>query len=156
MVPPGVKVIATNRQARRDYEILDTLEAGMVLTGNEVKSLREAKVTLADSYARIIDGEAWLISLYIAPYSHADSQVEIDPSRDRKLLLHRSEIGRIGDRLAQERLTLVPLALYFKDGRAKLEVGVARGKAKEDKRQDIARRDAEREADRAMARARRR
>lgn len=156
MVPPGVKVIATNRQARRDYEILDTVEAGLVLTGNEVKSLREAKVTLADSYARIIDGEAWLISLYIHPYSHADTQVELDPNRDRKLLLHRAEIGRLDARIAQERLTLVPLALYFKTGRAKLELGLARGKAKADKRQDIARRDAEREAERAMARARRR
>ena len=156
MVPPGVKVVATNRQPRRDYEILDTLEAGNVLNGNEVKSLREAKVTLADSYARVIDGEAWLLSLYIAPYSHADTQVEIDSSRDRKLLLHRAEIEKVGARLAQERLTLVPLSLYFKDGRAKLELGVAKGKAKEDKRQDIARRDAEREADRAMARARRR
>lgn len=156
MVPPGVKVVATNRQAHRNYEILDTLEAGMVLTGNEVKSLREAKVTLADSYARVIDGEAWLISLYIAPYSHTDTQVEIDPERDRKLLLHRTEIEKAGARLAQDRLTLVPLSLYFKEGRAKLELGLGKGKAKEDKRQDIARRDAEREADRAMARARRR
>lgn len=156
MVPPGVKVVATNRQARRDYEILDTFEAGMVLNGNEVKSLREAKVTLNDSYARVIDGELWLLSLYIAPYSHADTQVEIDAERDRKLLMHRAEITKLGDRVAQDRLTLVPLSLYFKEGRAKLELGLARGKAKGDKRQDIAKRDADREADRAMARARRR
>jgi SsrA-binding protein len=156
MVPPGVKVVATNRQARRDYEILDNFEAGMVLTGNEVKSLREAKVTLNDSYARVIDGELWLLSLYIAPYSHADAQVEIDAERDRKLLMHRAEITKLGARIAQDRLTLVPLSLYFKEGRAKLELGLARGKAKGDKRQDIAKRDADREADRAMARARRR
>jgi SsrA-binding protein len=156
MVPPGVKVVATNRQAGRDYEILDTFEAGMVLNGNEVKSLREAKVTLNDSYARVIDGEVWILSLYIAPYSHADTQIEIDTDRDRKLLMHRAEILRLGARIAQDRLTLVPLSLYFKEGRAKIELGLARGKAKGDKRQDIAKRDADREADRALARARRR
>jgi SsrA-binding protein len=156
MVPPGVKVVATNRQAGRDYEILDTFEAGMVLNGNEVKSLREAKVTLNDSYARVIDGEVWLLSLHIGAYSHADTQLEINTDRDRKLLMHRAEILRLGARIAQDRLTLVPLSLYFKEGRAKIELGLARGKAKGDKRQDIAKRDADREADRAMARARRR
>jgi len=152
----GVKVVATNRQARRNYEILDTYEAGIVLKGSEVKSLREAKVTVGDAYARIIDHEAWVIGLHITPYSHAGGGLaDLEPERDRKLLLHRLEIDRIKARLDQERLTLVPLQLYFKDGRAKLELGLGRGRTTVDKRQHIATRDAEREAQRAMARARR-
>ena len=156
MPPKGVKVVASNRQARRDYEILDTVEAGLVLRGAEVKSLREAKVTLADAYARIRDGEAWIVGLHIAPYSHQSDHEELDPDRDRKLLLRRGEIGRLGARVDQDRLSLVPLSLYFKDGRAKLEVALARGKRTIDKRQDIAKRDADREAARAMAAARKR
>jgi SsrA-binding protein len=151
-VPPGVKVIASNRQARRDYEILQTWEAGMVLRGSEVKSLREAKVQISDAYARIIDNEAWVVGLHIAPYSHAGVQGALDPDRDRKLLLGRHEIDLIRARLDQERLTLVPLALYFKDGRAKLEVGLGRGRREIDKRQVIAQREADREARRAMVR----
>lgn len=154
--PDGVKVVATNRQARRNYEILDTFEAGLVLAGSEVKSLREAKVTVADAYARIIDGEAWVIGLHIAPYAHAGGLGAVDPDRDRKLLLHRLEIDRIKARVDQERLTLVPLQLYFKDGRAKLELGLGKGRTGVDKRQHIAERDAGREAQREMARARRR
>lgn len=155
--PDGVKVVATNRQARRNFDILDTFEAGLVLKGSEVKSLREAKVTVADAYARIIDHEAWLVGLHITPYSHAGGDFGgLDPERDRKLLLHRHEIDRIKARLDQERLTLVPLQLYFKDGRAKLELGLGRGRTGVDKRQHIARRDAEREAEREVARARRR
>ena len=150
--PPGVKVIASNRQARRDYEILETCEAGMVLRGSEVKSLREAKVQIADAYARIIDNEAWVVGLHIAPYSHAGVQGALDPDRDRKLLLGRHEIDLIRARLDQERLTLVPLVLYFKDGRAKLEVGLGRGRRDIDKRQVIAEREADREARRAMVR----
>jgi SsrA-binding protein len=151
-VPPGVKVIASNRQARRDYEILQTWEAGMVLRGSEVKSLREAKVQISDAYARVIDNEAWVVGLHIAPYSHAGVQGALDPDRDRKLLLGRHEIDLIRARLDQERLTLVPLALYFKDGRAKLEVGLGRGRREIDKRQVIAQREADREARRAMVR----
>lgn len=155
MTPPGVKVVATNRQARRDYDILDTLEAGLVLRGSEVKSLREAKVQLAESYARIDGGEAWLVGLHITPYSHAAGFSQPEPDRRRKLLLKRDEIDRLRARLDQDRLTLVPLSLYFKDGRAKLEVGLGRGRTKGDKRQAIAKRDAEREAHRAMSRSRR-
>jgi len=151
-VPPGVKVIASNRQARRDYEILQTWEAGMVLRGSEVKSLREAKVQISEAYARVIDNEAWVVGLHIAPYSHAGVQGALDPDRDRKLLLGRHEIDLIRARLDQERLTLVPLLLYFKDGRAKLEVGLGRGRREIDKRQVIAQREADREARRAMVR----
>jgi SsrA-binding protein len=154
--PEGVKVVASNRQARRNFEILDTFEAGLVLAGSEVKSLREAKVTIADAYARVIDGEAWVVGLHIAPYAHAGGLGAVDPDRDRKLLLHRLEIERIKARLDQERLTLVPLQLYFKDGRAKLELGLGKGRTGVDKRQHIAERDASREAQREMARARRR
>lgn len=148
----GVKVVATNRQARRDYEVLDTWEAGLVLLGSEVKSLREAKVTLADAYARLIDGEAWLVGLHISPYSHAAAQGGHEPERDRKLLLKAGELAELRSRLDQERLTLVPLSLYFKDGRAKVEVGLGRGRKQYDKRQVIAEREAERETRRAMVR----
>ncbi len=153
---PGEKVVATNRRARRDYEILETIEAGMVLRGSEVKALRESKVTLSDAYARIKGGEAWVVGLHITPYSHMASQEEVDPERDRKLLLHHREIDQLSDRLDQEPLTLVPLRLYFKTGRAKLEIALARGKRHYDRRQEIAKRDADLEARRAMARARRR
>jgi SsrA-binding protein len=149
----GTRVVATNRQARRNYDILDTVEAGLVLKGSEVKSLRESKVTVADAYARIIDGEAWVLGLHIAPYSHAGGGFgDLDPDRDRKLLLNRREIDRLKARIDQERLTLVPLSLYFKDGRAKLEVGLGRGRREIDKRQVIAQREADREARRAMVR----
>ena len=152
MPPKGVKVVAANRRARRDYELEDTFECGIVLRGSEVKSLRESKVQLADAYARPEDGEVWLVGLHIAPYSHAAGVEELDPDRPRKLLLHRREIDRIAARVAQDGLTLVPLSLYFRDGRAKVEVALGRGRRQHDKRQEIARRDAEREARRAMAR----
>ena len=147
-------IVATNRRARRDFEILDTFECGLVLEGSEVKSLRESKVQLAEAYGRIRDHEAWLYSLYIAPYSHASEHSGHDPDRDRKLLLHRSQIDRIEARIDQQRLALVPLSLYFKGGRAKLELAVARRKTKGDKRRTIAERDSELEARRAMARGR--
>jgi SsrA-binding protein len=151
----GRTIVATNRQARRDYEILDTVEAGMILAGSEVKALREAKVQISDAYARIIDHEAWLIGLHIAPYSHASPLFGHEPDRQRKLLLHRGEIDRWRARVDQERLTLVPLSLYFKEGRAKLEIGLGKGRTNIDKRQVIAKRDADMEAKRAMSRARR-
>lgn len=151
----GTTVIATNRQARRDYDILDSWETGVVLRGAEVKSLREAKVQLADSYARLIDGEVWVFGMGINVYSHASSQVAAEPLRERKLLLHAHQIDLLRDRLARERLTLVPLVLYFKGGRVKLELGLGRGRRQVDKRQAIAQRDAEMEARRAMARGRR-
>lgn len=150
----GVLVAASNRRARHDYEILDTLECGMVLRGSEVKSLRTSKVTIADAFARIDDGELWVIGLHIAPYEQAGAWV-VEPDRKRKLLAHRDEIERWSARIDQERLTLVPLRLYFKDGRAKLEIGLARGRKTIDKRQAIAARTADREAARDIARARR-
>jgi SsrA-binding protein len=150
----GTRAVATNRQARRDYEILDTFEAGIVLQGSEVKSLREAKVQLAESFARIDRGEIWLVGLHITPYSHSGSADGHELDRQRKLLLHKGEIAKIQARLDQERLTLVPLSLYFKDGRAKLELGIGRGRRQYDKRQVIAKRDAQRDADRAMSNVR--
>ncbi len=152
----GTTVIATNRVARRDYDILDSWEAGVVLRGAEVKSLREAKVQLADSYARLVDEELWVFGISITAYSHASKQVPPEPVRERKLLLHRHQLDLISDRLARERLSLIPLVLYFRDGRVKLELGLARGRRQVDKREVIARRDAELEARRAMARGHRR
>jgi SsrA-binding protein len=154
-IPPGTKLIASNRQARRDYEILDTFECGIVLKGSEVKSLRDAKVQISDSHARLVDSEVWLFGLHIAAYSHSGASDGHALERDRKLLLHRKEIERIRARLQQERLALVPLALYFKDGRAKLELGVGRGRKQYDKRQLVAKRDAARDVDRSIAASRR-
>jgi SsrA-binding protein len=153
MAPSGNKVVATNRQARHDYDILDTVEAGLVLRGSEVKSLRESKVTIAEAYGRIEDGEAWILGLHIAPWITSGVFGDHDSVRRRKLLLHAAEIDRLKSRLDQEHLTLVPLELYFKDGRAKLEIALARGRNKGDKRQSIAKKDADREAAKAMGRA---
>ncbi len=141
---PGEKVIATNRKARHDYEILETYEAGLVLKGTEVKSLREGQVTFKDSYAAIERGEGWLIGCHIAPYHHG-TDANHDPDRSRKLLLHRREIARLLGKVAERGLTLIPLRLYFKEGRAKLEIGLARGKKLHDKRASIKERDARRE-----------
>ncbi len=155
MAPPGVKVIATNRQARRDYDLGDSVEAGIVLQGSEVKSLRESKVTIADAYARISDGEAWLVGLHIAPWRTSSLLTGHEADRRRKLLLKRDEIDRLRARIDQDRLSLVPLSLYFKDGRAKIELALGKPRRKGDRREVIAKRDAEREAQRAMSRARR-
>jgi len=149
---PNRRVIASNRQARRDYEILDTIEVGLVLQGSEVKSLREASVQIADAYARIDDHELWLVGLHIAPYRHIGSYVP-EPDRTRKLLAHRGEIDRLGARMDQDRLSLVPLSLYFAEGRAKIELGLARGRRQFDKREAIAKRDAEMDARREMSRS---
>ena len=151
-VPEGATVVATNRQARRDYEILDTFEAGIVLKGSEVKSLREAKVQLAESYANIYQNEAWLHSLHIVQYSHSGVAMGHDPGRTKKLLLKRAEIDKLSPRLDAERLTLVPLMIYFINGRAKVELALARGKNVRDRRADIAERDADREARREFSR----
>jgi SsrA-binding protein len=150
----GTKLIAGNKRARRDYDILDTFEAGMVLTGSEVKSLREGHVQLADAYARVDRGEIWMDGVHIAPYVNATGIGAHDPDRTRKLLLHRNEIDRLDLRLAQERLTLVPLRLYWKDGRAKVEIALAKGRTKGDKRHAIAERDAAREMQQEMGRRR--
>lgn len=153
----GTKLIASNRSARRDFEILETLECGVALKGSEVKSLRESKVQLNDAYARIRDGELWLTGMHIAPYSHVgDIAFGHQVDRDRKLLAHRGEILRLKARIDQDRLSLVPLSLYFKDGRAKVEIGLGKGRKAHDKRQAIAKRDAELEARKEVAAARRR
>lgn len=154
-LPPGSTLIASNREARRNYSIDDTVEAGIVLLGSEVKSMREAQVQLADAYARIRDGEAWLEGVHVAPYTFAIGFGAHDPDRSRKLLLHRDEISRLKARVDQERVSIVPLSLYFRDGRVKVELGVGKGLAKADKRQAIAERDAAREAEREMGRYRR-
>jgi SsrA-binding protein len=154
--PTGPRAVATNRKARHDYDILDQFEAGMMLAGSEVKSLRAGKVQLRDAYARIDDGAVWLYGVHVAPYVFANGFGVVDPDRPRKLLLHRREIDELHDRVAQEGLTLIPLAIYFKEGRAKVDLAVARGRRNYDKRHAIAARDADREAARATAAGRRR
>ena len=149
----GTTTIATNRSARHDFFIEDTFEAGLVLRGSEVKSLRESKVQVVEAFGLLDNGELWLHNLHIAPYSHSQAYSGHDPLRKRKLLMHRREIDRIEARLKHERLSIVPLRLYFKDGRAKIEIGLGKGKKNVDKRQDIAKRDADREAQREIGRA---
>lgn len=146
--------LATNRKARHDYEILDVVEAGIVLLGSEVKSLRGGMVQLVDAYARVIDGEVWLDGVHISPYRFAVGAGAHDPDRARKLLLNRSEIERLHDRVARERLSLVPLAFKLVDGRVKVELALARGRRKGDKRQVIAERDVQREMQRSLGRQR--
>jgi SsrA-binding protein len=148
-----VKVVATNRKARRNYTILDTYEAGLVLLGSEVKSLREGKMELKDSYGHVHRGEAWLVGAHIAPYEFAREGGH-DPDRDRKLLLHRRQIDRIAGTLAEKGLTLVPLQVYFKNGKAKVELGLAKGKATVDKRRTLRDREHQREMERAARRRR--
>lgn len=148
-----MKNVTTNRRARHDYEILDTYEAGMVLEGSEVKSLREGKANLKDSFAYVKGGEVWLVGAYIAPYSYARGGGH-DPERTRKLLLHRREIDRIAGKLAERGLTLVPLRIYFEEGKAKIELGLGRGKRTVDKRRTLKEREQQREMDRAVRRAR--
>lgn len=145
-------VVASNRRARRDYEILDTVEAGIQLVGSEVKALRGANVQLADAYAHIHRNEMFLHGVHISPYEHASSQGGHDPDRIRKLLLHRPQIDRWAARMQQERLTIVPLDIHFRGGRAKAELALAKGKRQYDKRETIKRREADLEARRQMAR----
>jgi SsrA-binding protein len=146
----GHKVVATNRKARYNYEILDTFEAGIVLVGSEVKSMRAGSVQLKDAYASIRGGEVWLENAHIAPYSFAENGGH-DPERPRKLLLHRREIDRLFGRIREEGLTLVPLQVYFTEGRAKVELGLARGKRPHDKRRAIVDRQQKREIARAKS-----
>jgi len=149
--------IAQNRRARHEYTIEDTFEAGIVLRGTEIKSIRARKVSLADAYARIEHGEAWVVGLHIAPWESADVRFNHEPKRARKLLLHRDEIDELLGRTKAKGLTIVPLRLYITEqGKAKLELGLARGKQTWDRRREIADRDARRETERAMADARRR
>lgn len=146
--------LASNRKARHDYEILDVVEAGIVLVGSEVKSLRAGQVQLVDAYARILNGEMWLDGVHISPYQFAVGVGAHDPDRPKKLLLHREEINRLHDRVARERLSLVPLSLKLIDGRVKVELALARGRKKSDKRQVIAERDVQREIQRNLGRQR--
>ncbi len=148
----STKIIAKNKTARRNYEILETHEAGVVLRGNEVKSLREAKVTIKEAYARFENGELWIQGLHITAYSNISTHVRSDPTRRRKLLMHRTELTRLFSKSEQGQLTIVPLALYFKDGKVKVEIGLARGLKTHDKRQQIAKKDADRQARREVAR----
>jgi len=150
---PGTKLIASNRQARRNYTITDVLEAGVVLQGSEVKAMREAQVQLSDAFARIRDGEAWLEGVHVAPYAYAHGVGSHAPDRPRKLLLHRDEIRRLKALIDTERVALVPMSLYFKDGRVKVELGVGKGRTKGDKRQAIAARDSQRDIERELGRA---
>jgi SsrA-binding protein len=145
----GLKVACTNKKARRDYLIEDTVEAGIVLWGNEVKSLRDARATITDAYARFSNGEVWLSGLHISPYKHANA-IEQDPDRERKLLLHASEIKKLSIKVEQRGYTLVPLRVYFKRGYAKVELGLGRGKHSYDKRQDLKNKDAQRDMERAV------
>jgi SsrA-binding protein len=154
MSPPGTKAIATNRKAHHDYSILDVVEAGIVLRGSEVKSLREGHVQIADAYARFSRHELWLEGLHIAPYSHATGFGSHLPDSPRKLLLHSAEISRLSARVHQEHLTLVPLSLYFKDGRVKVELALVKGRTKGDKRQALAKADAQREIASQLGRSR--
>ena len=155
-IPAGAATVATNRVARRDFTILDSLEVGIQLRGSEVKSLRESRVQLAESYAIIYRRELWLVGLHISAYSHSATVYAHEPDRRRKLLAHRREIDRWASRLDGEKLALIPLALYFVGGRAKLKLALARGRTRADRRQDVAERDADREAQREVARSRHR
>ncbi len=145
----GRKLVAQNRKARHDYTIEDTVEAGLVLTGTEVKSLRAGRAALVDAYATVKDGEAWLHNAHIPEYV-LGTWTNHQPRRVRKLLLHREEIAKIDGKVRERGYTLVPLALYFKDGKAKVEIGLARGKKSYDKRQAIAERESQREIARQL------
>ena len=145
----GIKIIAKNKRATFDYILIDTFEAGLVLTGTEIKSVRANQVSLQRSYVQQRNGELWLVEAHIAPYVHGNIQNH-DPVRPRKLLLHSREIGKIIEQVQQKSLTIVPTKLYLKNGRAKVEIALAQGKKKHDKRQDIAKKDDQRRVERAL------
>lgn len=149
----GRKLIVQNRRARHDWSVLDTYEAGIALTGTEVKSLRQGRASLTEAFATVDEGEVWLRYLHIPQYKEG-TWTNHEPRRHRKLLLHRGEIARLLGKVQESGLSLVPLSLYFSDGKAKVELALARGKKIHDKRRDMAKRDAEREMARAMGRAR--
>ena len=150
----GETTVASNRRARHDYAIKETLEAGIRLTGDEVKSLRGGRASLTDCYARVRDGEAWIEGMHIPPYEQGDVKRHL-PTRPRKLLLHRREIEKLASQQQEERLTIVPLRVYFTHGIAKVELGVGKGKREYEKRQSIAKRESQREIERAMGQQRR-
>jgi SsrA-binding protein len=147
----GQKTVATNRRARFDYELLERMEAGIVLTGSEVKSLRAGRASLTESFARVRDGEVWLENLHIPPYEQGEKR-GYDPKRMRKLLLKRAQIERLIGKTAERGLSLVPIRLYFSHGLAKVEIGLAKGKRQFEKRQAIAEREMRREAERSLGR----
>jgi len=149
MKSPNIKVVCQNKKARYDYEIIEVIEAGMVLLGTEVKSLRQGRANLKDSYARIRDGELFLMQCHISPYTHAYYDNH-EPDRVRKLLVHKREIKRLQGKTEEKGLTLVPLKIYFKDGKAKVELALARGKRSYDKRETLKRKTEERELQRAI------
>lgn len=153
--PSGRRVVATNRKARHEYEILDTWEAGLVLKGPEVKSVREGRIAFQDAFARLDKGEVWLYSLHISPYEQAN-RWNVDPLRPRKLLLNRDEIRRLIGKVEEKGLTLVPLDIHFTRGRAKVLLGLARGRKLHDKREKLKKQTQEREARRAVDQATRR
>ncbi len=148
----GFKIVCDNRQARFLYEILETYEAGIQLAGTEVKSIREGKANLQDGYALIRNGEAWLLNMHISPYTQSSAYFNHEPRRTRKLLLHRKEIRTLVGKVEQEGLTLIPLKMYLKRGLVKVTIGLCRGKKLHDKREDLKRRDDQREMQRAMKR----
>lgn len=152
--PEGQRTVVSNRRARRDYEILERFETGIVLTGAEVKSLRGGRGSLAEAFARVRDGEVWIEGMHIPPYEQAMNKRAYDPIRARKLLLHRKEIERLIGKTAERGLALVPLRVYFAHGLAKMELGLGRGKRQYEKRQAIAEREHEREMQRAVGRRR--
>lgn len=145
-----IRQLAENRKARHDYFIDESFEAGMALTGSEIKSLRNGRLNLRGGYAKVVNGEIWLYDVHISPYEQSSAHFNHEPTRPRKLLLHRREISRIAGLVERQGYTLVPLRVYLKGRRAKLELGVARGKKLYDKREDIAKRAAKRDMDRAL------
>jgi SsrA-binding protein len=149
------KVVASNRKARHDYEILDTVECGIALQGSEVKSLRAGRIALQDSYARIVDGEMWLFQVHVPPYAQANGFGAHDPDRRRKLLMHRRQLDEWMGKSQQQSLTMIPLSIYFKEGRAKVELALARGRRQYDKRHAIAARDVGRDTAREVRAAQR-
>jgi SsrA-binding protein len=151
----GIKIVASNRKARHDYFLEDHFEAGIVLMGTEIKSIRAGRVSLREAYVTTDGDEAWLIDAHIAPYDPA-SRMNHEPKRKRKLLLHKKEIAKLYDGIMQKGYTIIPISMYLKSGRAKVEIALARGKKQYDKRRDIAKRDAEREIARSLGRRRRR
>jgi SsrA-binding protein len=151
--PPGDRTAASNRRARHDYQILETLEAGIQLTGSEVKSLRAGRASITEAYGQIRDGEAWLEGMHIPPYEQGVAK-GYDPIRPRKLLLHRREIDRLFGKVKQQGLAMVPMRVYFTHGIAKLELGLGKGKREYEKRQSIAKRDSEREMEQTSRRRR--
>ena len=148
-MPEGIKIITSNRRARRNYFITETMEAGLVLQGTEAKALREGRANLQDAYCKVENDEVFLLNAHISPYSHGNLQNH-DPLRPRKLLLHKREIGKLKKASEQKGYTIIPLKLYFKNGYAKVEIGMARGKKLYDKRSDIAERETKRRIDRML------